>query len=385
MATPNIFSCVTSERLQDAFVCYLVACANQTTSDRDLQECGLEFVRTLFRAGASNATAGVPVLDPDGEPMDPYVGPCKVSEVYDLKPQYKVKDGEIDVYFQAKVDGKKVAFIIENKIHTSEHDNQLARYLNSVSKDEQDLIKAVYFKTGYVFSDERAFVECNKYSVFEAEDMKKFLAGQVATKKDEILRQYAEHLENLIETRDEDLTKWDLDPVRWEFMLKLREKLEDAADDWQCFICKKFSGLPKDDDIWKEKGLKRKNEWGGMWMEYWFSKYLFWRIDPKTKKNLRLMIALSNAKLDYDLDYEVVRKEYRSCFEEVLSEKGVSGKARGNKGAFCTVGFIDIPEFQEKTVSDFLEGKAVSKFLDRVKRVHIGFLKKMQQRCESTQ
>lgn len=362
MATPNIFSCVTSERLQDAFVCYLVACANQTTSDRDLQECGLEFVRTLFRAGASDKTAGVPLLGPDGK-MVSHDGQCKVSEVYDLKSQYN----DIDVYFQAKVDGKTVTFLIENKTDTEAHSDQLKRYLDFVIKEQKsDLIKPVYFKTGYVFSDERAFVECNKYSVFEAKDMKKFLDCQEAKQKDEILRQYAEHLKNLIKTRDEDLTKWDLDHVRWEFMLKLQEMLKDAAGEWQCFIFKKFSGLPKDDDIWKEKGLKRKNELGGMWMEYWFSKHLYWRIEKG--QQLRLKIELCSTEWDYD----EVQEEYRSRFEEVLLEKGVSGKAGRWRGKYrFIVGNIQIP------VSNFLEGKAVSDFLDQVKQVHIGFLERI--------
>ena len=164
---PNLFDYATSELSQDAFICWLVACAAKATGD--LQKCGLEFVRTLFRTGASNRTGGVPVLGPDGEPIR-HNGPCDVSDVSCPCSQYN----KIDVYFQAKVDGKRVSFIIENKKDGSVHSDQLARYLKAAIRDEkeEDLIKPVYFKTGYVFSDEREAVERDKYSVFRAEDLK---------------------------------------------------------------------------------------------------------------------------------------------------------------------------------------------------------------------
>ena len=156
-------------------------------------------MRTLFQAGKSGRTGGVPMLGPDGELTAPYNGPCDVSDVSLPSPQYE----GIDVYFQAKVDGKRVSFIIEDKKDGSVHSDQLARYLEFVIRDEEkkDLIKPVYFKTGYVFSDEREAVEKDKYSVFEAEDMARFLGGQDATRENEILRQYAEYLAAFMEPR----------------------------------------------------------------------------------------------------------------------------------------------------------------------------------------
>ena len=54
MSIPNIFKYATKELSQDAVICWLVACAAEATGD--LQKCGLEFVRTLFRAGKSDRT-----------------------------------------------------------------------------------------------------------------------------------------------------------------------------------------------------------------------------------------------------------------------------------------------------------------------------------------
>ena len=190
MATPNIFSYATKELSQDAVICWLVACAAEATGS--LRECGLAFVQALFRAGASDETGGVPVLGPDGERMAPYNGQCEVQKVWEPHPQYK----RIDVYFQAQIDGKTVTFVIEDKTDTEAHGEQLAGHLEVVvgEKKKEDLIKPIYFKTGYVFSDEREAVEMEKYSGFEAKEMACFLGSQDATRENEILRHYWEYL-----------------------------------------------------------------------------------------------------------------------------------------------------------------------------------------------
>ena len=184
MATPNLFSYATKELSQDAVICWLVSCANQATGR--LRECGLEFVRALFRAGVSDGS--VPVVKSGGGKKASHHGPCEVQKVCEPDTQYS----KIDVYFQAKIDGKTVTFIIEDKTDTRNHSGQLERYLDTVRTDEkpEDLIKPIYFKTGYVFSDERADVEENSYSIFEAEDMSSFLEGQkAATGENQILHQ----------------------------------------------------------------------------------------------------------------------------------------------------------------------------------------------------
>ena len=189
MATPNLFSHATKELSQDAMICWLVSCADEAAGS--LRECGLAFVRTLFRAGFPDETGKVPVLDRNGEKTG-YDGPCEVEKVWPPYRQYE----RIDVYFQAEIDGKTVTFLIEDKTDTREHSGQLGRHLDAVRTDEEpeDLIKPVYFKTGYLFDDEREEVEANNYSVFEAEDMSRFLQGQEATGQNQILSQYADHL-----------------------------------------------------------------------------------------------------------------------------------------------------------------------------------------------
>ena len=320
-------------------------------------------MRALFRAGASDGTGGVPVLGPDGKPMAPYNGPCDVHDVGEPWPQHN----RIDVYFQAQVDGKKVSFLIEDKTDSRDHSGQLAKYLDSVSTDElkEDLIKPVYFKTGYVFSDEREDVEGNNYSLFGAEEMKSFLDGQdaAATRENEILRQYAEYLDDQIKTRAEAQANWDLnqDHVQWEFMLKLRDALREASGEWQRFVPDELSDFQ---DEWTRGGLGRGNSSGAPWTQYWFAKHLFWRLDS-WKPRLRQMIYYSNVRMNVGESGGVVRG-YRDHFNETLQEEGLcTGGVRMRIGNECTIGSVETTNFQ---------GMEVNEFLDRVTRVHIRFL-----------
>ena len=371
MKGPNIFNYATTELSQDAVICWLVACAAEATGD--LQECGRAFVRSLFRAGASDGIRDISVLGPDGNPMAPYNGRCDVSDVINIKRQYH----KIDVYFQAKVDGKKVSFIIEDKTYTKYHSCQLARYIEDVSADdeEENLIKPVYFKTGYVFSDEREVVECAKYSVFKAEDMASFLGSQDVTQENEILRQYAEYLACQMKTRDDAQANWDLnqDHVQWRFMLKLRDRLENSAGEWQPFVPNELSGSPPNSD-WLWRSVGRGGSRGRPWTQYWFAKHLFWRLDSWMPR-LRLMIYLENAGRSVEESDGMVR-EYRDCFNEALQEEGLGARRFGpKKGNECTVGSVETDNFQ---------GVTVSEFLDRVTRVHIRFLDMIGAKVELT-
>ena len=372
MSTPNIFSYATKELSQDAFICWLVACATEATGP--LQECGLAFVRALFRAGASDENAGIPVLDHDGNPMAPYNGPCNVTYVGKPCTQYN----RIDVYFPAKVDGMTVSFSIEDKIDGQPGKDQLKKYLDSVVKDKQkkDLIKPIYFKTGYVFDDERESVEKDNYSVFKAEDLKKFLdCHPDAIRENQILCQYSEYLNDKIKTRAKALANWNLDEnyVQWEFMLKLHEALRDVADEWEDGISYELSG------DWN--GLSKNNNLNSKspWTQYWFSKHLFWRLDwfpgrqnPNLRTQLRLMIYRNSAGKSEEESDDMVYK-YRDHFNRSLKKAELrTGGVRLKNVADdleCTIGSIETAKLRGMTESELRE------FLGRVTRVHIEFLK----------
>lgn len=156
MPTPNLFRFATTELSQDAVICWLVACARE--ADGGLGECGRDFVRTLVRHG-----------------QDGYPGPCEVTDVG--LPQRQRE--RIDVYFQARIDGRTVTFVVEDKTDTEMHGGQLKRYGCTVRQDddEEDDFCLVYYKTGYVYDDERDEAQRAGYRVFGAKDMQRFLVA----------------------------------------------------------------------------------------------------------------------------------------------------------------------------------------------------------------
>ena len=359
MSTPNFFFFASGESWQDTFICWLVACAIEAPDP--LHECGLAFVRALFRAGSEDGTMDIPVLDSNGNLMAPYNGQCEVSDVCTPIRQYGKE--KIDVYFQAEVDGNVVSFPIEDKVNTQYHNNQLARSLCHVINDDQeeDLIKPVYFKTGYVFSDERETVIKNKYSLFEAEDLKNFLnCHQDVVRQNQILCHYAKYLNDKKRTRVEAFANWDLnqDYVQWEFMEKLRDVLRGAAGRWRFFVPRALSNFQH---AWRNILIRGKNRGGTPFTQYWFTDHLFWRLDAW--RSLRLMIYLDNA----GQNYNGIQETYQDYFNEALNQEGLhAGNARIVRwGKERTIGSIDTENLQEMNVREFLL---------RVKRVHIRFL-----------
>ena len=101
MTVPNIFDFATKELSQDAVICWLVAYAHG--ADGHHRQRGLDFVATL---------AGHSLDRPGGH---------RITEVAEPMLQYS----RIDVYFQARVDGSLVSFVVEDKVGTRMHGDQL--------------------------------------------------------------------------------------------------------------------------------------------------------------------------------------------------------------------------------------------------------------------
>ena len=260
---PNTFRYATKELSQDAVICWLVACARE--ADGRLRECGLSFVQSLMRAGDGS------VIDARSGNQDVYRGEGRVTAIVRGPcPQY----GGIDVYFQAEVDGKVVSFVVEDKTHTEMHGGQLERYRGVVGEDsvEEDLVKAVYFKTGYVFGDEREEAERAGYSVFDAGNVISFYRDGRWSETHPFVRDFARHLGNQVDERQRALDDWDLDrdSVQWEFMVALGKALDRDKVRWPA--------------RWYNLG-------GGAWTQYPHYDLrgpLFWRLD--SWKPLRLMV-----------------------------------------------------------------------------------------------
>ena len=280
----------------------------------------------------------------------PYKGDCEVGRVLcEPKRQY----GKIDVYFQAKVDGSMVSFVIEDKTHTEMHGDQLERYLRKVADDsaEEEFIKPVYLKTGYVFGDEREKARSKGYSVFDGENMAGFLEVDARAGVHEIVRQYGEYMAEQVKYRRRALSEWNLDEgfVQWEFMVHLGQVLQLRPNGWPA-RGGNLSGDPWTQyPHWKDRGA------------------FYWRLD--SRKPLRLMVDTDEAG-DQVLDRW---DGWSRAFETARNKAGLSAdqfrsvkSRRGTVVREGTIGAVDI--------ASCLRGEGLDSCVARVECLHRVFI-----------
>ncbi|WP_289021232.1 PD-(D/E)XK nuclease family protein [uncultured Salegentibacter sp.] len=123
---PNIFNFATSELSQDAFLAWLLCWANPdyANADNDLHLLGLSFLKSLLAKQKIQLT--------------------NVSNL-EVKTQFH----KIDVFVSFEMNGKKYGIIIEDKVYTSNHSNQLTTYKNKIENKDFDVVVPIYLKTGF--------------------------------------------------------------------------------------------------------------------------------------------------------------------------------------------------------------------------------------------
>jgi len=137
---PNLFTWATKELSQDAFICWLAAWANPDCfgNSKYMFESGTAFVHALLsKHNISN---------------------IEITKVEVERQLF----GVIDVVIKVYTTNKNYLIIIEDKIHSSEHSNQLARYssLARNSKHHQELeLLCLFVKTG----DQASYASAKKY------------------------------------------------------------------------------------------------------------------------------------------------------------------------------------------------------------------------------
>lgn len=338
---PNIFRFAPSELSQDAMFIWLARCA--TTSDAALRRLGNAFVQFLLKAG------GGKVFDGNDQSV-PYSGSGVVSKFLHGPGKHR----NMDVYFAAEMDDRtKVSVVIEDKIGTTKHSNQLRRYREIVKSDniEEDFTKLVYLKTGMPFDDEKDLVASEGYSFVGIHDLEGFLVAEPsASCTSDLVQQYREWT---IEKRKEmDIAErdWNMEygPIQHRFLSALRKRVGDSA---------------KDDP---SKGRNRGG--GGAFSQLHIqhsesdSWPLFWRIDPWLPLCLRFRRGEKE-------ENAALVKDFRSMFDKAMEGTGqqpAKGRKWKAKAWEPTIGGIEFPKANRS--------QEMEPFLDAVAQVHRRFL-----------
>ena len=360
---PNLFKFATKELSQDAMICWLVECAHSATDN--LRQVGQAFLRELLRCNG-----GEEEQDRHGKSLDQ--GSEAEIEVLKLERQYGNKSDKIDVYVLVRAGGRKISIVIEDKTFTREHSDQLRRYKELVKGDqfEEDCLKLIYFKTGFLFSDERRAAKRAGYSIFDLDALCRFLRAEpAASEPNDLLAQFREHKIELQKWRCAKLDRWEVneDFVQYRLMEEIGCRLR-AKPDWQ-------PSLPEE---WGNDELLRGTSFGNPWSQYWFAKHLFWRLDG-WRRELRLMAYVDPARLPAHLPTwrQGDVDDYRRLFEEATGATTGLAKEKSRTKRTATeqtVGALKLP-----LVADayWAEEQDMDAFLERIPELQKNLIRRL--------
>ena len=266
-----------------------------------------------------------------------------------------------------------MGFAIEDKINSEMRDGQLPRQRDEIESDRRlDDKQLIYYKTGYVFEDEREKAKDTGFVVFDAKDMLDFLNGGSAQNDHEILRQYREHLATQVGNRNTLFRNLEMTHafVQSECMRMLRDRLVTNMDFWAGFL----NETMRDPDAQDRVGRGQNRGRSGPWTQYWFSNHLFWRLDAYQPLRLRVWSPeAANVFGDgWNTDIWHHWIETFSLLQEEIQLPAVNfrrqmrqGDGLGNEG---TVGAIDIKNAFD---GDFEIA------LDKIVELHCAFLQRI--------
>ncbi len=187
---PNLFYYATSELSQDAILCWLLSWADNKhkSDDRILHELGKNFLNSIYERTLGTIPGNYQSIE------------------------IRRQAGGIDILCLVNGD---VAIIIEDKVGTKQHSDQLARYKEHVIQKgyTSDKIISVYLQT----RDQSDYSEVEKhgYSVYQRRDMLNVLessSGRAAQEKSDVIASYSSYLRQI---EDEVQSFKTLSPTDW--------------------------------------------------------------------------------------------------------------------------------------------------------------------------
>lgn len=258
MTRYSLFSFATSELSQDAFLCWLAGLADHDRAD--LRRLGGSFIAWLWERAR-------------GSKVEP--------EQVRLRERPKSQWKKIDITLEVVIDERECRFIIEDKTDTTQHGDQLKRYLEIARADGRDVVP-IYFKTGYYFGSDRAATDAH-YAVVELRPWVEFLSAQTA--QSDILDDYRAYVVNVLEKREQALARLSEasgfealthDYIQYEFLEKLGNRCPEAVGGsaihrgtnlggsaWTHYRFVRSTGLPEGvDEVLFHRIDKRQNDDG---------------------------------------------------------------------------------------------------------------------------
>ncbi len=207
MKGPNLFNYATSELSQDAFISWLLAWGKTEyrSTDENLNECSVKLIQKLIAKQFPENNITISCVE--------------------VKTQHK----NIDILC---IVNNEFAILIEDKVDTKEHSNQLSRYMNIVKSDYPNLnLVPIYFKT----QEQSNYHDIDKagYKVFSRKDFLDIL--NLYDGDNAIFRDYRQYLQSIHESINSyktlPISKWNWHSWKG-FYLELQQHLDIVGWDY---------------------------------------------------------------------------------------------------------------------------------------------------------
>ncbi len=218
----NLFYYATKELSQDAFICWLCSYALAGSDPNDaLRECALEMIKVFMEDNKS---------------------PDSINKSDILLESIEKQVGNIDVLLTVRYRGDLYKIIIEDKVYSAEHDNQLERYVSQTNdKDSSVKVIGVYFKTGFQ-SDYSNVIKAD-YRIINRLQIIKILEPYVDDSKSEVLADYYNYWSQFDEIskryRVAPLSEWD-----WRGVNGFYENLKEVIHEYNAEYWSGFGYVP---------------------------------------------------------------------------------------------------------------------------------------------
>lgn len=184
----NLFSFATSELSQDAVISWLLNCFNDSSNEK-LQEMAGRIIEKMTGIKEVDSVDVITQYSKKVEVDKPGTGSkCEDKSDSDTNKENVSSSKKNTETIAVKIDvllivNGSTAVIIEDKVNTSEHDDQINRYQKGLAKIienhkdkvletrvgdftiEPESIKTVYWKTGFIYDDDKlvnadVFIDC---------------------------------------------------------------------------------------------------------------------------------------------------------------------------------------------------------------------------------
>lgn len=333
----NLFTYATKELSQDAFICWILSFAmKDAQNDITLCECAKDFIRYFI---------------PDLNSNEIYLSEAPLK-------QYKSIDILLTVNDQYKV-------IIEDKTFSSDHDDQLMRYRNTMEKDfPNHQVICVYYKIG--FQSNLSNVYDAGYNVCDRKTILNIIGKHIKSTSNNILIDYYEYLRSL----DDEISLFSTLPVeKWNWSQiygfydhckKLVELTEFKAD--YGYVANPSGGF---EAMWIYNGISANIN------EIHYELYLQCEFRDHSL-NICYKASASKGRIDTTIKNQLIWNKIDGQWCNIAKKHGFSKPKRYGSGKTTTLGVFDHPTdtYQNAILAI---NQAIQNFMELIKELDIEY------------